>query len=421
MKLNSMSSLVVRFICNSHCLCSWLNSSKAVCWKPFVYFVYVIWLVDRRDHVENCCVCHLHSDFLLFCLIRFFPLKLYSPLLDSFLQGLNNCWQHRKVKTFIKVNHLVIFCTSNLIAPGHIPLAQPSINGAHVVQSMKAKRSNCCCSINAIRHQTKIILFAIHLWFNTNFCLFGKWKFLLVFLQVLTYHFCLKHKFERHNVMASIAPLALFPLRSVLESAHFMSCSRAVTSQNIIHCLKKQNPHGEVNIKKIPQYYYDDIEVISNYRIPYFEGIYQYWDVLCTCRVCYLFRRWSFALNSGRTVKWASHRLGCPLPIVKRVSDVMTQTRLRQTNWNGWWFWRFLSEQKPVFLKHLWNKNFAYIPCISLRTRLCSLSLTGSSVICILFLDFAHFAIKLRMDYWRCLVCTLFTLDPEWQPVKFTG
>ena len=28
--------------------------------------------------------------------------------------------------------------------------------------------------------------------------------------------------------------------------------------------------------------------------------------------------------------------------IAKRVSDVMTQTRLRQTNCNGGWFWRFL-------------------------------------------------------------------------------
>ena len=49
--------------------------------------------------------------------------------------------------------------------------------------------------------------------------------------------------------------------------------------------------------------------------------------------------------------------------------------------------------QKPVFLKHLWNKNFAYIPYISLRTRLCWLSLAGNSVICILILDFVYFAI----------------------------
>lgn len=69
-----------------------------------------------------------------------------------------------------------------------------------------------------------------------------------------------------------------------------MSCARPVTSQNIIDCLKKQNPHGEVNINKMLQYYYDDIEVICNYWIPYFEGIYQYWDVLRMCTVCYLFR-----------------------------------------------------------------------------------------------------------------------------------
>ena len=79
--------------------------------------------------------------------------------------------------------------------------------------------------------------------------------------------------------------------------------------------------------------------------------------------------------------------------IVERTSDVMTQTRLRQTNWNGGWFWRFLKGQKRVFLKHLWNKNFAYIPCISLRTCLCWLSLAGISVICILFLDFVRSAI----------------------------
>ena len=66
---------------------------------------------------------------------------------------------------------------------------------------------------------------------------------------------------------------------------------------------------------------------------------------------------------------------------------------LRQTNWNGGWFWKFLEGQKRVFLKHLWNENFAYFPSISLRTRLCWLSLAGNSVICILFLDFVRFAI----------------------------
>ena len=57
--------------------------------------------------------------------------------------------------------------------------------------------------------------------------------------------------------------------------------------------------------------------------------------------------------------------------------------------------------KKPVFLEHLWNDYFAYIPCISLIKRLCWLSLAGTplqitefnSVICILFLDFVRFAI----------------------------
>ena len=75
------------------------------------------------------------------------------------------------------------------------------------------------------------------------------------------------------------------------------------------------------------------------------------------------------------------------IKIAKRASDVKTQTKLKQTNWNGGWFRRFLYGQKPLFLKHFWNENFAYIPCISLRTRLCWLSLAGNSVICILFLD----------------------------------
>ena len=75
------------------------------------------------------------------------------------------------------------------------------------------------------------------------------------------------------------------------------------------------------------------------------------------------------------------------LSLAKRAS------RREPTNWNGGWFWRFLKGQKPVFLKQSWNKNFAYIPCISLRTRICWLSLAGNSVICILFLDFVRFAI----------------------------
>ena len=41
----------------------------------------------------------------------------------------------------------------------------------------------------------------------------------------------------------------------------------------------------------------------------------------------------------------------------------------------------------------LCNEDYAYIPCISLRTRLCWLSLAGNSVIYILFLDFVRFVI----------------------------
>ena len=39
--------------------------------------------------------------------------------------------------------------------------------------------------------------------------------------------------------------------------------------------------------------------------------------------------------------------------------------------------------------KTLLKQNFAHIPCVSLRTRLCWLSLAGNSVI--LFLDFVRF------------------------------
>ena len=49
-----------------------------------------------------------------------------------------------------------------------------------------------------------------------------------------------------------------------------------------------------------------------------------------------------------------------------------------------------------MFLKHLWNKNFAYISCISLRTRSCWRSLAGNSVICILLLDLERFLLTSR-------------------------
>ena len=87
----------------------------------------------------------------------------------------------------------------------------------------------------------------------------------------------------------------------------------------------------------------------------------------------------------------------------------MTQTRLGKTNWNGGWFWRF--GQKPVFLKHLCNKNVSYIPCISLRTRLCWLSLAGNSVICILFLDFV------RLTFYSKHFTTIHMILSPWSVV----
>ena len=67
-----------------------------------------------------------------------------------------------------------------------------------------------------------------------------------------------------------------------------------------------------------------------------------------------------------------------------------------------------------MFLKHLWNKNFAYIPGISLRARLCWLSLAWNSVICILFLDFVRFAIgkhmKLQHGVQRPAIAQNFTV-----------
>ena len=109
--------------------------------------------------------------------------------------------------------------------------------------------------------------------------------------------------------------------------------------------------------------------------------------------------------------------------IAKRASDDMTQTRLRQTNWNGGWFSRLLKGQKPLFLKHLWNENFAYIPCISLRTRLCWLSLAGISVICILFLDFVRFAIRVCKvsfsSHRRCEIALLYFLNVDFISLDF--
>ena len=54
-----------------------------------------------------------------------------------------------------------------------------------------------------------------------------------------------------------------------------------------------------------------------------------------------------------------------------------------------------------MFLKHLWDENIAYIPWISLRTRLCWPSHAGNSEICILFLDLVRFAIYVNLvRFW---------------------
>ena len=103
---------------------------------------------------------------------------------------------------------------------------------------------------------------------------FGEMKVSIGLPTSANLSFYFKHKFERHNVMASIVQLAVFPLKSVLESAHFMSCSRPVTSQNIIHCLKKTKPSWRSEQK------YCNTEVIRgscnyilcNYRIPVYTS-----------------------------------------------------------------------------------------------------------------------------------------------------
>ena len=76
-----------------------------------------------------------------------------------------------------------------------------------------------------------------------------------------------------------------------------------------------------------------------------------------------------------------------------------------------------------MFLKHLWNENFAYIPCISLRTRSYWLSLAGNSVICILFLDFVRFAIWLLHFSLSLFLpeITLYGLFPMWSNYGMTS
>ena len=74
----------------------------------------------------------------------------------------------------------------------------------------------------------------------------------------------------------------------------------------------------------------------------------------------------------------------------------MTQTRLRQTNWNDGRFPKTLSKTAGVPKTHFWNGNFASeIPSSSLRIRWCCMSLVGNIIICILILGLARFPIVL--------------------------
>ena len=112
----------------------------------------------------------------------------------------------------------------------------------------------------------------------------------------------------------------------------------------------------------------------------------------------------------------------CIQQIAKRASNVMTQTRLRQTNWNGGWFWRFLSGQKPVFIIHLWNENFAYIPCISLKTRLRWLSPSGefSDLHSIFRLRALRYSIA-RFSFWRArMIASLVSLYSADSSARFS-
>ena len=67
-----------------------------------------------------------------------------------------------------------------------------------------------------------------------------------------------------------------------------------------------------------------------------------------------------------------------------------------------------------MFQQHLWNENFAYIPCISLRTRLCWLSRAGNSVICILFLDFVRSAIVAKKATKGCRLLKNCDVSVSW-------
>ena len=78
------------------------------------------------------------------------------------------------------------------------------------------------------------------------------------------------------------------------------------------------------------------------------------------------------------------------------------QSDKTQTNKLEWWMILKISLRKKAGVpKTLVKRNFAYIPYISLRTRLCWLSLAGNSVICILFLDFVHFPILEFITFYQ--------------------
>ena len=61
----------------------------------------------------------------------------------------------------------------------------------------------------------------------------------------------------------------------------------------------------------------------------------------------------------------------------------------------------FFKGKKLVFPKHLWNENFAYIPCISLRTCLCWLSLASR----VREFSDLHSILRLRALHFHFLFC----------------
>ena len=80
------------------------------------------------------------------------------------------------------------------------------------------------------------------------------------------------------------------------------------------------------------------------------------------------------------TLKGAGNKVNTTL-IARRASDVrLRQDSHKQTGMVDD-FEDFFQREKRVFLKHLWDKNFAYSPRISLRTCLSWLSLAWNSVV----------------------------------------